>query len=107
MIDSAMFLSDWYALSLVARSTYPALGFPQYAGEVGASDADTTARRRRRNPPLPLSRSRLRCSTRFTWTGSPSSAVHALDRRHEALQLPSNFFGCRLCATFLGQNLHR
>jgi glutathione S-transferase len=29
---------------LVARGTYPALGFPQYAGEVGASDADTTAK---------------------------------------------------------------
>jgi len=29
---------------LVARATYPSLGFPQYPGEVGASDADTTAK---------------------------------------------------------------
>ena len=28
----------------VARATYPALGFPQYAGEVGASDADPAAK---------------------------------------------------------------
>ena len=29
---------------LVARATYPALGFPQYPGEVGASDADASAK---------------------------------------------------------------
>lgn len=27
-----------------ANETHPALGFPQYLGEVGASDADTTAK---------------------------------------------------------------
>ncbi len=29
---------------LVARATYPTLGFPQYAGEVGSSDADADAK---------------------------------------------------------------
>ena len=44
MIDSAMFYLVGTLYPLVARATYPALGFPQYPGEVGASDADTTAK---------------------------------------------------------------
>ena len=44
MIDSAMFYLIGTLYPLVARGTYPALGFPQYAGEVGASDADATAK---------------------------------------------------------------
>lgn len=39
MIDSAMFYLIGTLYPLVARATYPALGFPQYPGEVGASDA--------------------------------------------------------------------
>ena len=40
MIDSAncYLLATFYPL--LARATYPSLGFPQYAGEVGTSDAD-------------------------------------------------------------------
>ena len=44
MIDSAMFYLIGTLYPLVARATYPALGFPQYPGEVGASDADTAAK---------------------------------------------------------------
>ena len=44
VIDSAMFYLVGTLYPLVARGTYPALGFPQYPGEVGASDADTTAK---------------------------------------------------------------
>jgi len=40
MIDSAMFYLIGTLYPLVARATYPALRFPQYAGEVGCSDAD-------------------------------------------------------------------
>jgi glutathione S-transferase len=40
MIDSAMFYIIGTLYPYLARATYPALGFPQYAGEVGASDAD-------------------------------------------------------------------
>ena len=40
MIDSAMFYLIGTLYPYVARATYPILGFPQYAGEVGASDAD-------------------------------------------------------------------
>ena len=40
MIDSAMFYLVGTLYPLVARATYPTLGFPQYAGEVATSDAD-------------------------------------------------------------------
>jgi glutathione S-transferase len=43
-IDSAMFYIIGTLYPLVARATYPALGFPQYPGEVGASDADASAK---------------------------------------------------------------
>jgi glutathione S-transferase len=39
MVDSAMFYLISTLYPYVARATYPALGFPQYAGEVGHSDA--------------------------------------------------------------------
>ncbi len=39
MIDSAMFYLVGTLYPLVARATYPVLGFPLYPGEVGASDA--------------------------------------------------------------------
>ncbi len=42
MIDSAMFYLIGTFYPYLARATYPALGFPQYPGEVGASDADET-----------------------------------------------------------------
>jgi glutathione S-transferase len=41
MVDSAMFYLIGTLYPLVARATYPKLGFPQYAGEVGSSDADS------------------------------------------------------------------
>jgi glutathione S-transferase len=39
MVDSAMFYLVGTLYPLVARATYPTLGFPQYAGEVATSDA--------------------------------------------------------------------
>jgi len=39
MIDSAMFYLIGTLYPLVARATYPTLAFPQYAGEVGSSEA--------------------------------------------------------------------
>jgi glutathione S-transferase len=40
MNDSAMFYLTGTLYPLVARATYPTLGFPQYAGEVATSEAD-------------------------------------------------------------------
>src|ERR687894_1367933 len=40
MVDSAMLYHTGTLYPLVARATYPTLGFPQYAGEVATSEAD-------------------------------------------------------------------
>src|SRR5919204_1497794 len=39
MVDSAMFYLIGTVYPLLARATYPTLGFPQYAGETATSDA--------------------------------------------------------------------
>ena len=44
MVDSAMFYIVGTLYPYITRATYPALGFPQYPGEVGASDADAAAK---------------------------------------------------------------
>jgi glutathione S-transferase len=44
MVDSAMFYLLGTFYPVLARATYPVLGFPQYAGEVGASDLDDEAK---------------------------------------------------------------
>ena len=42
MVDSAMFYLIGTLYPLVARATYPTLGFPQYAGEVATSTPTPT-----------------------------------------------------------------
>jgi glutathione S-transferase len=44
MVDSAMFYLIGTLYPLLARATYPALGFAQYAGEVATSEADDAAK---------------------------------------------------------------
>ena len=44
MVNSAMFYTLATIYPLLARATYPALGFPPYPGEVAASDADDAAK---------------------------------------------------------------
>jgi glutathione S-transferase len=44
MVDSAMFYLIGTLYPLLTRATYPALGFGQYPGEVGSSDADEEAK---------------------------------------------------------------
>ena len=46
MVDSAMFYLIGTLYPLVARATYPTLGFPQYPGEVATSDADDAMKAR-------------------------------------------------------------
>ena len=46
MVDSAMFYVIGTLYPYITRATYPTLHFPQYAGEVGASDADDEAKAR-------------------------------------------------------------
>jgi glutathione S-transferase len=49
MVDSAMFYLIGTLYPLVARATYPVLHFPQYAGEVGSSEADDVLKARARD----------------------------------------------------------
>jgi glutathione S-transferase len=44
MVDSAMYYLVGTLYPYLARATYPALGFPQYPGEVGHSDADAATK---------------------------------------------------------------
>jgi glutathione S-transferase len=93
MVDSAMFYLVGTIYPLVARSTYPTLGFPQYAGEVATSEADDAMKDKgipewtsappgcraptappSRSIPIPPSsipsfRSQVRSTTSTRWTG--------------------------------------
>jgi glutathione S-transferase len=46
MVDNAMFFLIGTFYPLITRATYPMLGFPQYPGEVGTSDADEAMKAR-------------------------------------------------------------
>jgi glutathione S-transferase len=48
MVDSAMFYLVGTLYPLLARATYPVLGFPQYAGEAATSNADDDTKERAR-----------------------------------------------------------
>jgi glutathione S-transferase len=48
MVDSAMFYLIGTLYPLLARATYPVLGFPQYAGEAATSAADDDTKERAR-----------------------------------------------------------
>jgi glutathione S-transferase len=49
MVDSAMFYLIGTVYPLLARATYPRLGFAQYAGEVATSDADEEMKEKARH----------------------------------------------------------
>jgi glutathione S-transferase len=46
MVDNAMFYLIGTLYPLITRATYPTLGFPQYPGEVGTSEADDAMKER-------------------------------------------------------------
>jgi glutathione S-transferase len=82
MVDSAMFYLIGTMYPLVARATYPILGFPQYAGEVAtASDADDAMKEKARADaeealaqPLEAYRGFFLDGRRFIGGSSPSIA---------------------------------
>jgi glutathione S-transferase len=81
MVDSAMFYLIGTLYPLVARATYPALGFPQYAGEVATSAADDEMKERAQEDaaaaiaaPLEAYRSFFLDGRRFIGGASPSIA---------------------------------
>jgi glutathione S-transferase len=81
LVDSAMFYLIGTLYPLVARATYPTLGFPQYAGEVGPSEADAELKARAQGDavaalagPLDSYRSFFLEGRRFIGGDSPSIA---------------------------------
>jgi glutathione S-transferase len=82
MVDSAMFYLIGTMYPLVARATYPVLGFPQYAGEVAtADDADDAMKEKARAEaeealaqPLEAYRAFFLDGRRFIGGSSPSIA---------------------------------
>jgi glutathione S-transferase len=81
MVDSAMFYLIGTLYPLVARATYPTLGFPQYAGEVGCSEADEELKARAQEDakaaiaaPLEAYRRFFLDGRRFIGGGNPSIA---------------------------------
>jgi glutathione S-transferase len=96
MTDSAMFYLVGTLYPLVARATYPALGFPQYAGEVATSEADDDMKARAQKDaeaaiaePLDVYRAFFLQGKKFIGGDSPSIAdmrlaatlefLHAID----------------------------
>jgi glutathione S-transferase len=69
MVDSAMFYLLGTFYPVVARATYPVLGFPQYAGEVGASDLDDDAKARAQRDAIAALATPLEAYHRFFLAG--------------------------------------
>jgi glutathione S-transferase len=81
MTDSAMFYLVGTLYPLVARATYPVLGFPQYPGEVATSDADDDMKARAQKDaeaaiaaPLDVYRTFFLDGRKFIGRDSPSIA---------------------------------
>ena len=72
MVDSAMFYLIGTLYPLLARATYPALGFPQYAGEVATSDgADDAMKAKAREDAEAALAGPLEVYNRFFLAGRP------------------------------------
>jgi glutathione S-transferase len=81
MVDNAMFYLIGTFYPLVARATYPTLGFPQYPGEVATSEADDDMKAKAQKDaeealaePLDVFRSFFMDGNRFIGGDSPSIA---------------------------------
>ena len=81
MVDSAMFYLTGTLYPLVTRATYPTLGFGQYPGEVGSSDADDDTKARAQQDaeaaiagPLEVYRAFFLDGKRFIGGATPSIA---------------------------------
>jgi glutathione S-transferase len=93
MIDSAMFYLIGTLYPLVARATYPKLGFPQYPGEVATSAADDELKEQARRDaetalaePLDVYRAFFLEGKRFIGGDAPSIADFRLAATLEFLR---------------------
>ncbi len=71
MIDSAMFYLIGTLYPYLARATYPALGFPQYPGEVGYGDADAQTKEKARQAAVEALAEPLEVFHKFYMDGKP------------------------------------
>jgi glutathione S-transferase len=71
MVDSAMFYTIATIYPLIARATYPTLSFPQYAGEVGSSDADAAMKAKAQDDAAAALAAPLEAFRRFFLDGRP------------------------------------
>jgi glutathione S-transferase len=81
MVDSAMFYLVGTLYPLLARATYPVLGFPQYAGEAATSTADDDCKEKARQDaeaalagPLEVYRDFFLAGQRFIGGDTPTIA---------------------------------
>ena len=83
MVDSAMFYLIGTLYPLVARATYPTLGFPQYPGEVATSDADDELKAKAQQDAEAALAEPLDVYRAFFLDGKPFiGGDAAVDRRH-------------------------
>jgi glutathione S-transferase len=93
MVDNAMFYLIGTFYPLLTRATYPALGFPQYPGEVATSDADDAMKAKAQQDaeaalaePLEVFHSFFMDDKRFIGGDSPSIADFRLAATLEFLR---------------------
>ena len=84
MVDSAMFYLIGTFYPLLARATYPRLGFGQYPGEVATADVETRLKEQARKDAEKALAAPLEASTAHSSSaGRPFiGGDHAVDRRH-------------------------
>ena len=107
MVDSAMFYIVGTLYPYIVRSTYGALGFPQYPGEVGASDADAAEKDKAQKAAVGAVGETLDV---FQQVLSRWKNLHRrrppVDRRHPAHVQPRIPQRHRLRISRLGEDLH-
>ena len=97
MVDSAMFYLIGTFYPLLARATYPALGFPQYPGEVATSEAGDDMKAKAQQDAEAALEGRSRPSAPGSWTGGRSSAERA--RRSPTCAGPRRSSSCARSTT--------
>jgi len=93
IVDNAMFYLIGTLYPLVTRATYPTLGFPQYPGEVGTSEADDEMKAKAQKDaegalaePLDVYRAYFLDGKQFIGGGTPSIADFRLAATLEFLR---------------------
>ena len=91
MVDSAMFYIVGTLYPYIVRSTYGALGFPQYPGEVGASEASAAEKEKAQKAAVGAVDETLAALHRFFLDGKTFSAATIPRSPTSAWRRASNF----------------